>query len=190
MSPRASSYDIIIDAAEAVVIADGASHMTLDAVAAKAGVSKGGLLHHFPTKVALLEAMVKRQIEVRQEARRKICNELPAGPSRLVKGFILSILHRDRVHDSLGASLFAAVAHNPRLNEPVREVVRQVYGEFTSSGMKFESAAIIALAADALWLQEMLSISPFTKEQRNRIIKELLRLLDEEQEKDPIESNR
>jgi AcrR family transcriptional regulator len=67
MSPRVSSYDAIIDAAGAVVVEAGASHMTLDAVAAKAGVSKGGLLHHFPTKVALLEAMIKRQIEAHEK---------------------------------------------------------------------------------------------------------------------------
>ncbi|MBA4390925.1 MAG: TetR/AcrR family transcriptional regulator [Syntrophus sp. (in: bacteria)] len=179
VSPRASSYDAIIDAAEAVVIEAGASHMTLDAVAAKAGISKGGLLHHFPTKVALLEAMIKRQIAIHQEARKKICEELPGGPSRQVKGFVLSILHRDRGHDSLGASLLAAVFHNPRLNEPVRKVVREVYSGFASPGMKFERAAIIALAADALWMQEMLSISPFNEQQRDKIIEELLRLLDE-----------
>ena len=38
----------------------GAAHLTLDAVACKAGVSKGGLIHNFPTKDALLEAMVVR----------------------------------------------------------------------------------------------------------------------------------
>jgi hypothetical protein len=45
--------------------------------------------------------------------------------------------------------------------------------------MAFERAAIIALAADGLWLQEMLSISTFTEEQRVKIIEELLRLADE-----------
>jgi AcrR family transcriptional regulator len=33
--------------------------VTLEAVAAEAGVSKGGLLYHFPTKDALLEALVQ-----------------------------------------------------------------------------------------------------------------------------------
>ena len=155
--------------------------MTLDAVAARAGVSKGGLLHHFPTKMALLEAMVKRQIDIHEKARQKICDELPEGPSRPVRAFVLSVLNRDRGHDSLGASLFAAVAHNPRLNEPVRNIVREIYTEFASSGMKFEKAAIIALAVDALWLQEMLSVSPFDEQQKKKIVDELLRILDEEQ---------
>lgn len=180
MSPRASSYDAIINAAEAVVIESGASHMTLDAVAAKAGVSKGGLLHHFPSKVALLEAMVMRQVKMHQERREKMLDGLPDGPSRVLKSFILTVLYRDRLHDSrLGASLFAAVAHNPRLNEPIREAVKHTYSEFPSTGMSFEKASIIALAADALWMQEMLSISPFDEQQRTNIIKELMRLIDE-----------
>lgn len=36
----------------------GVGAVTLDAVAAASGVSKGGLLHHFPTKASLLEGML------------------------------------------------------------------------------------------------------------------------------------
>jgi AcrR family transcriptional regulator len=180
VSPRASSFDAIIDAAEAVVLEAGASHMTLDAVAARAGVSKGGLLHHFPNKVSLLVAMVKRQIDIHHLTLQRILDGIPEGPSRELKGFILSILYRERERDSLGASLSAAVAHDPRLNEPVRKVVAEAYARFASGGIPFEKAAIIALAADGLWLQEMLSISPFTEQQRIKIIDELLKLADEQ----------
>ncbi len=52
---RMSSYDIIIDAAEdvvstplmTVVMESGVSHLTLNAVVAKAGVSKGGVAPSF-----------------------------------------------------------------------------------------------------------------------------------------------
>jgi len=180
MSSRANLYDAIVDAAGAVVVEAGASHMTLDAVAAKAGVSKGGLLYHFPTKVALLEAMISRRIKIREESLKRACSELPDGPTREVKGYVLSALFRDQSTDRIGAPILAALAHNPKLVEPVREAVRKLYAGFISSGAKFEQAAIIALAADGLWLQEILSISPFSKEQRNNVIEELLRLADEE----------
>jgi len=179
MSPRASSHNIIIDAAEDVVIESGASHMTLDAVAAKAGVSKGGLLHHFPSKVALLKAMIKHQIQIHQETRDKTIDAIPKGPSRELKGYILAVLNRNRHHDRLGVSLSAAMAHDPRLNEPVREVVTENYARFASLSTLFKKAAIIALAADGLSLHEMFNISPFTGEQRAVIIDELLRLADE-----------
>ena len=40
MCPLPSSHDGILDAAQVVVLEVGAAHMTLDAVATKAGVSK------------------------------------------------------------------------------------------------------------------------------------------------------
>jgi AcrR family transcriptional regulator len=180
VSPRVRSYDTIVDAAETVVIEAGASHMTLDAVAAKAGVSKGGLLYHFPTKVALLEAMIARRIKIREESRKRACRELPDGPTREVKGYVLSALFRDQSNYRIGAPILAALAQNPKLVEPLRETIRNLYAGFVSSGIKFERAAIIALAADGLLLQEILSISPFTEEQRSRVVEELLRLADAE----------
>lgn len=178
MSPRASSYNIIIDAAEAVVIEAGASHMTLDAVAAKAGVSKGGLLHHFPNKVSLLVAMVERQIKMHQDARKKILRSIPRDPGRELKSFVIAAKNKDPVHNRLGASMLAAVSHDPLLKEPIRKVVRENYLKFTASDMGFEKAAIIALAVDGMRFQEMLFISPFDEEQRLRIFEELLRLVD------------
>ena len=59
----ATSRDRILDAAERLVVQTGASHLTLDGVAQSAGVSKGGLLYHFPTKEALLEGMIERHFE-------------------------------------------------------------------------------------------------------------------------------
>jgi len=46
--------DRILDAAGQLVTGQGTRHLTLDGVAQAAGVSKGGLLHHFPGKDALL----------------------------------------------------------------------------------------------------------------------------------------
>ena len=53
----------MLDAAEVVVVRQGIANLTLDAVAAEAGLSKGGLLHHFPSKDRLIEAMVVRAAE-------------------------------------------------------------------------------------------------------------------------------
>src|SRR3954464_11750701 len=49
----------LLDVAGELVTESGVMALTLDAVAKRAGVSKGGLLHHFPSKHALLMAMVE-----------------------------------------------------------------------------------------------------------------------------------
>jgi len=48
-----ATRDRLLDAFESLLIAHGPRAATLDAVAAAAEVSKGGLLYHFPSKAAL-----------------------------------------------------------------------------------------------------------------------------------------
>ncbi|MGW6374892.1 TetR/AcrR family transcriptional regulator [Rhodococcus sp. NPDC055112] len=52
--------DRILDALERLLLESGLSQITLEAVAAEASVSKGGLLYHFRSKDALLAGMVRR----------------------------------------------------------------------------------------------------------------------------------
>ncbi|MBM7415095.1 MULTISPECIES: TetR/AcrR family transcriptional regulator [Nocardiaceae] len=56
----ADTRDRILDALETLLLDDGADKATLEAVASRAGVSKGGLLYHFPSKDAMMAALVRR----------------------------------------------------------------------------------------------------------------------------------
>ncbi|WP_025274748.1 TetR/AcrR family transcriptional regulator [Haloglycomyces albus] len=55
-----STRDRILNAVESLLASHGASGVTLDAVAAEAGVSKGGLLYHFRSKSDLYDGLVAR----------------------------------------------------------------------------------------------------------------------------------
>jgi AcrR family transcriptional regulator len=56
----ASARDRVLDAYETLLIDHGAGAVTLDAVAAAASVSKGGLLYHFASKDALATGLLDR----------------------------------------------------------------------------------------------------------------------------------
>ncbi len=49
----------LLDAASRIVQQRGVEHLTLDLTAQEAGVSKGGLLYHFPSKEALIKGMIQ-----------------------------------------------------------------------------------------------------------------------------------
>ncbi len=55
-----ATRDRLLDAFETLLIAHGPRAATLDAVAAAAEVSKGGLLYHFPSKAALAQGQRER----------------------------------------------------------------------------------------------------------------------------------
>ena len=55
-----ATRDLVLDALETLLLEGGSSAATLEAVAARAGVSKGGLLYHFGSKEALYEGFLAR----------------------------------------------------------------------------------------------------------------------------------
>lgn len=177
--PKTNSRDAILEAAEKVVIEVGAGHMTLDAVAKKADVSKGGLIYNFPTKDMLLQAMIMRFFELTEVARAKEHAKLPEGRACAIKAHVLSLLACSHQNEHLGTALLAAAAHNPKLLVPVRAALSRIFEEFTAPGLRLEHAAAISLATYGLWLMDLLGVSFFTVKQREAIIAELLRLADE-----------
>ena len=60
---KSNARESLLEAAHGWVLENGTAGFTLDAVAQRAGVSKGGLLYHFASKDALLEAMLEAQLE-------------------------------------------------------------------------------------------------------------------------------
>jgi len=54
--------DTLLDAAETVVLRDGAGNLTFEAVAKEAKVSKGGVLYAFANKDTLIDAMLSRVV--------------------------------------------------------------------------------------------------------------------------------
>ncbi|HAP88686.1 MAG TPA: TetR family transcriptional regulator [Arthrobacter bacterium] len=60
MARKPVARDAVLDAFEELLIDVGERAATLDAVAKRAGVSKGGLLYHFPNKEALIAATLER----------------------------------------------------------------------------------------------------------------------------------
>ncbi|MGH8132733.1 MAG: TetR/AcrR family transcriptional regulator, partial [Steroidobacteraceae bacterium] len=117
----------LLDAAERLVLEMGAAHLTLGAVAKFAGVSKGGLLYHFPSKDALLEAMLARhtsEVEAEVAAR---CAARGARPSRaeVFRERVRVLLEQRPRRRAAGAALIAASADNPALMARCRASYRE-----------------------------------------------------------------
>jgi AcrR family transcriptional regulator len=111
----ASTRDNLLKAAEEVVVTDGAQALTLDAVYKRAGVSKGGLLYHFPNKEALIDGMIERYIErsrAEEEALRNIHE--PAVPGASSRATIAQLSAGGRGH-GLGPTRACARRRPPQI---------------------------------------------------------------------------
>jgi AcrR family transcriptional regulator len=175
-----SSRERIFEAAERVVSEVGAARLTLDAVAQAAGISKGGLLYHFPSKEAMLSALAQRYVHHMRccidHARESLA---AAEPAAELKGCVLGLLGDDPRSKALGAALLATAANDPTLLEVIRQHIAQQGEELNAAAVCFARAAVVALAVDGLKMRESLRISTFSVEQRAAIVQELLKLADE-----------
>ena len=173
---RPSLRPQIVSAAEDVVLEIGAGRLTLDAVAERAGISKGGLLYHFPTKESLLSAMLVGNLEVYRTRLLAALEELPPGNGKLLRAHLMALLTKDERSRQVAAALLAAVASDPKLMVPVLARNQEIFQELACGTCTFKAeTAILCLAADGIIFQELLGISPLTPEQRQEVFSELLR---------------
>ncbi|HET7758005.1 MAG TPA: TetR/AcrR family transcriptional regulator [Steroidobacteraceae bacterium] len=176
-----SARERLLDAAERVVVEAGATHLTLDAVAKSAGISKGGLLYHFPSKESLLEGMLARHFH---QVDAQVAARLAArgGKASRVDGFrervrVLLELHPER--PAVGAAMIAASAEDPGHMAVCREQYRKLLDEFGKLPGGFERTALVLLAVQGLLLAELLHLSPYTPAERSRLARALLRAVDQ-----------
>ncbi|WP_444912662.1 TetR/AcrR family transcriptional regulator [Microbulbifer sp. PAAF003] len=144
----------IVRAAEEVVRDRGARKLTLDAVAAQCGLSKGGLIHHFRTKQSLLKAMLEAAIAREDDS---VATFVSSGDSLLVSRLksIFELMEDDK---GLPRSLIAAVAEDPMLLGPVKDKEEQQRRDICDAYRDPEMAELLILAAQGMFLGRVLGV--------------------------------
>jgi AcrR family transcriptional regulator len=160
--------DKMLDAAEAVIVRQGIANLTLDAVAVEAGISKGGLLHHFPTKDRLVEALVTRSAENWRARYLEAYGRAAEGPGRMARALLSHCLTdaecwTEQLRRS-SSSVFAALAQNPALIEPMRVVYSDLHRRIAEDGLPPGVGEAVVAALDGLWLDWVLGLVPINQE--------------------------
>ena len=114
----------IIHAAFALIRREGVARLTIEAVAQEAGLSKGGVLYHFRSKEALIQAMVASLVERFDSDIQTARSEATEG-ERSAHGSWLRVYIRASAgpaeEDDDTAALLAAVSNDPSLLAPLQE---------------------------------------------------------------------
>ena len=164
---RGDTRGRLLEAAGAVIRRDGAQALTLDAVAAEAGVSKGGLLYHFASKRELLDGVVARWLDEFQRDIDREEGSFPAGYVRASDGA-----------KAEEAGLLAAFVADPAVLAAVRERYATWQDRIATEGGDPVEATVARLAADGLWLADLFGMAPPEGELRARVLARMLELCD------------
>jgi|GraSoiStandDraft_26_1057304.scaffolds.fasta_scaffold113199_1 AcrR family transcriptional regulator len=168
----------ILDAADMVVMRDGVRNLTLDAVAAQSGVSKGGLLYHFRSKEDLAAAMIERSIAWFDNALSEAVKDDLQVKGRFTRAYVRATLGMTPLtgkgFDSLCSSITTALLSFPERLSPVQEQGGRTQRDIENDGLDPVLATIIRLAVDGIWLAENFNLMRFDEGMRVAVAARLL----------------
>ncbi|WP_209428159.1 TetR/AcrR family transcriptional regulator [Pararhodobacter sp. SW119] len=174
---RSDTRRRILDAAETLARNLGPAHLSLDAVAAEAGVSKGGLLYHFPSKIRLFEAMVADHLDrldlfLRGEEER-------GRPDAVIAAYLRHFYNERRRDTPPSAGLLAVFAANPQLLEPIRNRQQAFLERIRANARDPDAATIAFLAVEGIRSGELLGTLPIDRLAVQRLVLDLQRTFSE-----------
>jgi len=158
--PRSSSRTALLDAAQQMMTEGSVNGMTLDGVAAMAGVTKGGLIYHFKTKEALLHALVDRMTD---QVAEYCAGDRPTDPAVALENFLIA---RIDYAFAIGPQQKAVMAN---LLAPVKRMYERGSGDLAQVAGSAGLALSVWTALDGMVMLEMLNIRQFSETERSQM---------------------
>ena len=162
----------IIEKALEVAAELGASGFTLDAVAARTSVSKGALLHHFPSKIALLEGMVDHLGRMHTDTILAEAARDPEPYGRNARAYLRATGNEPVTPQdvSIGRVIMAACAIDPALAQRWNGWIDKVKVDDPSDPVGADDALMLRLIADGLWMSDLFGTHAVSPQQRRALL--------------------
>ena len=130
----------------------GITGLTLDAVAKEAGVSKGGLLHHFPSKDALVNGLIRQFFANFEERVRAYYERDEESKGRWTRAYVQATFD--------DAPMLLELLLVSTLNDELMKLIRDDFDHWNQRLLNDEispvRATIIRQSADAYWTERII----------------------------------
>lgn len=152
---KPTAKERILDSYEGILIEQGPGGVTLEAVAAHAGVSKGGLLYHFGSKDALVEGLMDR-LATLSDADIELALAAPEGVvSYYLRTAITDVTQRKPLHRTTMATI-RIMLNEPRVSDVVQVYNQRVHDMISENVDDPLTAELVIPVGDGLYLRAAL----------------------------------
>lgn len=176
---RPSNRSKILDAALRVVEREGVAAVTYDAVAQESGLTRGGMIYHFPSREALLLAIHQHLASEWEAMMVEHAGKLAskATPKERLVAYLKSC---NQSASKADLQLYLEATVNPEFAEPwhvvmERWIPRSATAPEDSGGI---DALVARLAADGLWMNDSLSAAPLSAKTRKALLNRIIELIE------------
>jgi AcrR family transcriptional regulator len=145
----------LINAASTLIAEQGLARVTVDAVAKAAGVTKGGLFHHFPSKQALIAGV---QDSMLAQADATVDAAMAADPEphgSFTRAMLAGVLSDDALSDTVSSrTLCLAMLADPGVQKRWADWVAARVARHAATDDNIP-CAVARLAVDGIWLSSL-----------------------------------
>lgn len=166
----------LLEVAARLSLEKGLPSVTLDAVSQAAGVSKGGLLHHFPNKLSLHDGLFDDLTSTLDRALAEKMQGDSEPKGRFTRAYLSVFFLPEGLADGeKWKVLTTALISEPHLRERWREWVEQHLDENAGTDSSLETM-LVRYAVDGLWLADLLGSPTMDAGTRKTMMDRLLAL--------------
>lgn len=169
--------DHILDAADRIVVLRGAYALTLDMVAAEAGISKGGLTYTFATKEALLSALLDRDVARLRGGLKPARESDRAPPYPELRAFLEVCRSNSVVTERKVATILAAVQRAPGSLKSTRAYLSWMLSKFSDDTEQGRRARLVFYATQGLIFLQGFGLLTLTAAKRKLLVEDFLSFL-------------
>ncbi len=168
-----------IQAALAILSRDGPGQLTFDAIARESGISKGGLMHQFPNKGAVLKALLEHQIEHFDRFTQGYLATIGKDrPQANLAAQIATLRESITTPHSVAFAILAALIEDPELLAINRQMEAEAVERIRAEAPDPDLSLLRMEAAKGLALSALFGLSALSAQERDRLF---ARLLDDQQ---------
>ncbi len=162
-----------IQAALTIISRDGPKQLTFDAMARESRISKGGLMHQFPNKEAVLKALIDHQIDYFERFSKGFLATAHQSAEQNLAAQLATWREAVTTPANITTAVLVAQLEDPSLLagplDSSKESARTIAAQATDP----ELSLLRWTAARGLVLSAMLGLCPFSDEERARLFDRL-----------------
>ncbi len=154
----------LLDAAERVVLRDGAGQLSMEAVAREAGVSKGGVLYAFSSKDALIDALFSRVFASMDKIVEDFIAKAGDSGENWAKAHVLASRNAETLINERSVALIANFMRSPEYRKGAREYYATVIDRLDLTTLAGRKARLALLACEGALLLRGFDFHPISAE--------------------------
>ncbi len=159
----------ILESANEIAQNEGVGNLTLARVAANAGISKGGLLHHFGSKQELIIGLLTETLDQADSDLNRLADANDRTSGAFAQAY-LDFVRTSQHTNGTATGVFAAAALEDGDLTPARAMFDRWQHRLVAEDNIDQDIAMLArVVGDGLWLIDLFDLAPPSEAQRQRL---------------------